>query len=145
MIVFLYLQQNQTTPSLPNKPSLQTIVPHIPVHLPPYTACQMYVPWLDCYSSCMNGQQVGILHELHHVCLGTLMKCLHHPLCPPHQAHISFSHLYLLVRQVMTLCLVSSPPVVLSVHYFLYQPVTQHKTYMCPTCSTFSINKLTLH
>ena len=124
---------------------LQTIVPHIPVHLPPYTACQLCVLLLDCYSSCVNGQQDGILHELPHVRFGIFMKHLHRPLRPPHWVHISFPHLYLLLCQVMTLCLVFLPPVVLSVRYFLYQPVTQHKTYTCPTCLTFSINKLTLH
>ena len=121
---------------------LQTVVPHIPVHLPLYMSCQLYVPWLDGDSTCMYGQQVDIFHQLHHVCFHAFLKHLHCPLRPPHRAHIPFPHIYLLIREVRSISPVSSPPVVFMVGYFLYKPVTQHKTYTCLTCSTFSLNKL---
>ena len=35
----------------------------VPVLFPPYMSGKLYIPQLDCNTSCMDGQKVGILHD----------------------------------------------------------------------------------
>ena len=55
----------------------------VPVLFPPYTSGELDIPWLDCNTSCMDGQKVGILHDCHQIVLCSLMEGLHCTLCPP--------------------------------------------------------------
>ena len=45
----------------------------VPVLFPPYTSGKLDIPGLDCDTSCMDGQKVGILHDGYKIVFGSLM------------------------------------------------------------------------
>ena len=57
-----------------------------PGGLSPYSMCKLDIPGLESHSPCMNGQQVGILHQAHHVVFCCFVESLESTLGPSHWA-----------------------------------------------------------
>ena len=57
------------------------VVSHIPIRVPSYSSCQLYIPGLEGHPPGVNSQQVGILHDANHRCLHSLVKGIHHLFC----------------------------------------------------------------
>ena len=77
-------QFTQTTQTLPEKHSLISYV-H-PVGFSPCSTYKLDIPGLQSDSPCMNGQQVGILHQAHHVVFCSFMESLKSTPGPLHWA-----------------------------------------------------------
>ena len=50
------------------------VVLHIPIRVPSYSLCQLYIPGLEGHPPDMNSKQVGILHDANHKHLCSLVK-----------------------------------------------------------------------
>ena len=71
----------------PTKTPLHSHISYVhPVGLSPYSTCKLDIPGLESHSPCMNGQQVGILHQAHHVVFCCFVESLESTLGPSHWA-----------------------------------------------------------
>ena len=72
----------------------------VPVLFPPYMSGELDIPGLDCNTSCMDGQKVGILHDCYQIVLSSLMQGLNCTSCPPEWTFVNFSPCQFLVSDV---------------------------------------------
>ena len=88
----------QYTPS--DHPCKLRVPLEVPVLFPPYMSCELCIPRLDCNTSCMDGQKVGILHDCHQIVLCSLMQGLHCTSCPLEWTFVDPSPCQLFVGEV---------------------------------------------
>ena len=86
------------TPS--DHPCKLQVALQVPVPFPPYMSSKLDIPRLDCNTSCMDGQKVGILHDCHQIVLRSLMEGLHCTSCPLEWTFVDPPRCQLLVSEV---------------------------------------------
>ena len=69
----------------PTNSPLHSCISYVhPGGLYPYSTCKLDIPGLESHLPCINGQQVGILHQAHHVVFCCFVESLESTLGPSH-------------------------------------------------------------